>query len=105
MIRRATMGDIRLPFNYSSKDTYLAVLIQCVNGRDCMSHRLWCHGLDGFFQELHMIARVEIPTRTFKEFITNYLTAYRRRNRIIGQYFVNGNVQLFGIPEVWDSSL
>ena len=98
------MSDIRRRSNYDSGDPYPSVFIQCINGRDPMSHKLWCHGLAGLCREVHLTVQVEIATWTVREFITDYWTANIRCNRMIGEVFINGRVQLLFLPEVWGSS-
>ena len=70
-----------------------------------MDHELWYHGLDGLSCDVHYTARIEIPTGSVREFITEYLTPYGRQNRIIGQCYVNGSVQFTGFTEIWGSRL
>ena len=101
MLRRAPMGDIWRPYNYSSGDTDTAVFIQFANGRDPMAHELWCHSLAGLYRKVHLTSQLEIANGTVGEFITNYLTSDRCRNGITGEVSINGSVQLLGLPDVW----
>ena len=70
-----------------------------------MAHKLWYHGLAGLCREVHRKTKVDIATVPVGEFITEYLTADGWRNRIIGQFSVNGSVKLLGLHEVWCISL
>ena len=81
---RAPMGSIWRPSDDTgSRDTDPSVFIQCVNGRETMANKLWSHGLEGLYHDIHTIAQVEIPPITVGEFITEYLTTNGRHIRII----------------------
>ena len=79
------MGDIQSPYDYGRGAPDPRIFIHCVNGREPMAHELWSHGLDGLSCNVNPTTRVDIPTGTFGEFITEYLTPDERQNRIIGQ--------------------
>ena len=64
MLRRAITGDICSPSYSVSGSPDLIIFIQCVYGRDPMSHKLWSHGLDGLSRNVHPTAQVDIPTGT-----------------------------------------
>ena len=74
MIKRAPMGNIRSYSDSVSRDPDPIILIQFVNGREPMAHRLWSHGLDRISHDFHPTVRVEIPTVTLGELITKYIT-------------------------------
>ena len=99
------MGDIHSPSYSGSRALYLIVFILFANGRDTMACELWSHGLDGISRNVHPTAQVDIPTGTVVKFITDYMTTYGRRNRIIGQYSFNGGVQFTGIHKILGSSV
>ena len=84
---------------------YPRVFFQCFNGWEPMSNKLWSHGLDSIYHDVHPKARVEIPTGNDGELFIDYLTTNGRRIRIIGQYSVNRSVQFTGFPEVWGSNM
>ena len=69
-----------------------------------MNQELWCHELAVLCHEVHPTAGVDIATVTFGKFITEYMTADGKKNRIIGRDSANGSDQFIFIPEVWVSS-
>ena len=95
------MGDIWRPSDSGIGDPYPCIFIQCVNGRERMAHKLWSHGLYGLVRNVYPTGRVEIPTGTVREFITEYLTPDGWKNKIIGQRSVNGSIKFNGVPEIW----
>ena len=56
MLIRAPMVDIWIPSKYGGGELDPTVFIQCVNGRDPMDQKLWCHGLASLFREIHPAA-------------------------------------------------
>ena len=93
MLRRTPMGSIQRTYDVTGiMDTDPIIFIQCSSGLGPMANKLWSHGLDGVCRNVHPTERVEIPTRTDREFITEYLTADGNCIEIIEKYYVNGSV-------------
>ena len=100
------MGTICRPSDYGSGFTDTTAFIQCINGREPHINKLWCLGLNGVFCKVHTFVRVEIPSGTVGEFVTDYLAENGRLVEIIGEISVNGNVQFLGLSDqVWVSGL
>ena len=54
---------------------------------------------------MHPSARIEIPDVTIGEFITKYLSANGRRNRISEEISINSSVKLIIITVIWGIEL
>ena len=93
MIRRAPIRVIHRPSDSDSRGTDPTAFIQCINGRDPQIHKLWWLGLDRICRVVHPTARAEVPARTIREFVTNYLAENGRQILIIRQLSVNWSVQ------------
>ena len=65
-----------------------------------MANKQWCQGISGLCCEVNLTMRVDIATGIVGEFITKYLTADGRHNILIGEVYINGNIQLLGLTEV-----
>ena len=105
MIRCNTMVDIHRPSDSGSRDPDTGAFIQCVDGRDPMIHKLWCHRTDRLCCEVHPTAHIETPAGTTEFFFTEYLSANRRINRIIGEISINNSIQFIRLLEIWGSGL
>ena len=77
------MGDIWRPSNSDSGDPDTAVFIQCVNYRDPMAHKFWCHGIYSICREVHPKERVDITTGTVRKFI-NINSPHEDRKSVVG---------------------
>ena len=99
------MGDIRRNYDSGSGDPDPGAFLQCVNGREPMVHKFWCHRVDRLCREVFPTARIDIPAGTIIEFVTEYLSADGRCNRIIGELSINESLQSIRLSEIWGSGL
>ena len=106
MSRRAPMGTIRRPSDSGSGGTEGTDFIKYIKYQETQINLLWCLGLGRIFWKFHPTARVEVPTGTAVEFVTDYLAGNGRRINIIRQLYVNDSVQFLGLSDqAWGSGL
>ena len=74
-----------------------SVFIQCNKDQNSMSNKLWYHELGSLSHNIRHTARVDIPPRTDRAFITEYLTTDGGRIIIIGQSSGNKSIQITDI--------
>ena len=98
MIRSRPIGSTRRISDYGSRGTIDVDLIRCVDGRDSQIHWMWCLGSDSVTRETYQISQLEVGDVTMGKFIKNFIYENRRRISIIVQLYINGSVQLLGIP-------
>ena len=94
------MGDIHTPSNYGSGGPETGALIHCVNGRETQIHELLCWDIDGIFREVHPTVRVDIPSGTVGEFVTENLSENGWCNQIFGELSINGSVKCFRLYQI-----
>ena len=92
------MGSICQTLNLVRRSTEYTAFVQCVDGRELLIHEVWSLGLDGIIREFHPTARVEVPSRTVGEFVTNYLSENGYIAHITRQLSINDSVQFLGVP-------
>ena len=99
------MGNIRRPSKSVIGGSETGSFFQFVNGREPKTHEFWCHGIYGICCEMHHYSRIVTPDGTVGEFVTENISENGRRNKIIGELFINGSVQFIGISEIWGRGL
>ena len=98
-IQCAPMESIRRPSDSGTRSTDATAFFQCFDGQEPQINEMWCLGLERIIREVHPTARVEVPSGTVRDFVTNYLAENVRRIQIIGQLSVNESVQFLGVPD------
>ena len=80
--------------------------IQCVDGREPQTHKIWCLGSNSVTRDFHPTAQIDVGSETSRQFSTQYFAKNCRIIPVIGQTSVNRSVEILGIPyDAWEFGL
>ena len=90
---------VRCQANYGSRGKDGPKFISCVDGRQAKVHEVWTFAEDGGTREVHLTEPVDIGSRFFGEFDTDYLNPSWHRVPMFGRNSIHGSVKWLGVTD------